>query len=167
MSNISFGRTTLGSEVIPGPDAKYVYSAMNNMDKAIHAVCLVATRVTSTCFNRNPRKILLSISSNFLQWMYETFPATHDVVGFLSRTNAPPMVNLYLCLCFRRKSHFLRLCKIEREATYFGREFGVLQSLWCNGWCICGTREDQCHINTDVQTPAGLPIFTNLFLQSA
>lgn len=47
MSNVSFGRITLDSEVIPGPDAKYVYSAMNNMDKAIHAVCLVGTRVTT------------------------------------------------------------------------------------------------------------------------
>lgn len=115
MNNVSFGWITAGNEVITGPNAQYVYAAMNNIYNALHAVGLVSTRVTTVVSTAILAKSFPPSAGEFSP---ETFPAINDVVGFLSHTGSPLMINVYPYFAYASEPDHISL----EYATFTAKE---------------------------------------------
>lgn len=92
MNQVSFGWITLGNEAIPGPNAKYVASAMNNMHIVLDSVGLVSTRITTVV----PMEVLKTFNpSSAGAFSEQSLTVMNDVAASLLRTGSPLMVNVY------------------------------------------------------------------------
>ncbi|KAF3445727.1 hypothetical protein FNV43_RR10903 [Rhamnella rubrinervis] len=91
-NQVSFGWITLGNEAIPGPNAKYVASAMSNMHLVLNSVGLVSTRITAVV----PMEVLKNFNPPSARAFSEqSLTVMNDVAASLLRTGSPLMVNVY------------------------------------------------------------------------
>lgn len=92
MTQVSFGWITIGNEAIPGPYAKYVASALNNMHIVLNSVGLVSTRVTTVV----PMQVLQTFNPPSAgAFTQQCLNIMVDVAASLLRAGSPLMLNVY------------------------------------------------------------------------